>query len=42
VTWSFFHDTHGLLGQLMNRVVILRRQRVNRLRALASLKAYPM
>jgi len=40
VTWSFFHDAHGVLGRLMNRVVILRQQRGNRLRALASLKAY--
>lgn len=40
VTWSFFHDARGLLGRLMNRLVILRQQRLNRLRALASLRAY--
>lgn len=40
VTWSFFHQSRGLLGAVMNRAVILRQQRANRLRALASLKAF--
>jgi len=40
VVWSFFHEPRGPLGRVMNRLVILRQQRHNRRRALASLKAY--
>ena len=40
VTFRFFHDPRGVLGHVMNALVILRAQRVNRLAALASLKAY--
>jgi hypothetical protein len=40
LTWSFFHEPRGLLGALMNRLVILRQQRANRLRALESFKAF--
>jgi len=40
LTWSFFHQPRGPLARLMNRAVILRRQRSNRLAALASFKAY--
>jgi hypothetical protein len=39
LTWTFFHQPNGILGRLMNPV-ILRQQRRNRLRALGSLKAY--
>lgn len=38
VIWSFFHRPKGLLGHLLNRLVILRQQRRNRLTALAALK----
>ena len=38
VIFSFVHNPKGLFGQLMNRLVILRQQRRNRLAALASLK----
>ena len=40
LTWSFFHQPRGILGRAMNRLVILRQQRSNRLQALASFKAY--
>jgi hypothetical protein len=40
LTWSFFHQPRGALGRVMNRLVILRQQRTNRLRALESFKAY--
>jgi uncharacterized protein YndB with AHSA1/START domain len=40
VTWTFFHDTRGWTGSVANGFVILRQQRANRLRALASLKAW--
>jgi hypothetical protein len=38
VIWSFFHTPKGLLGHILNRMVILRQQRQNRLAALAALK----
>jgi hypothetical protein len=38
--WSFFHEPRGILGRVMNRVVILRQQRANRRRALESFKAF--
>jgi uncharacterized protein YndB with AHSA1/START domain len=38
VTFSFFHHPKGVLGQVMNVLVVLRRQRRNRRVALASLK----
>jgi hypothetical protein len=40
LTWSFFHKPRGVPGRAMNRLVILRQQRSNRLQALASFKAY--
>jgi hypothetical protein len=40
LTWSFFHQPRGVIGRVMNRLVILRQQRTNRLKALASIKAY--
>jgi uncharacterized protein YndB with AHSA1/START domain len=40
LVWSFFHRPHSILGRILHRPVILRQQRSNRLRALASLKAY--
>ena len=40
LTWSFFHQPRGVLGRVMNRLVILRQQRANRLQALASIKVY--
>ena len=40
LTWSFFHQPRGGLARVMNRLVILRQQRTNRLRALESFKAY--
>lgn len=40
LVWSFFHQPRGILGRIMHRPVILRQQRRNRRRALASLKAY--
>jgi uncharacterized protein YndB with AHSA1/START domain len=40
VTWTFFHRPHGLVGHVMNRIVIRRQQRRNRLAALASLQRY--
>jgi hypothetical protein len=39
LTWTFFHQPHGILGRLLNPT-ILRQQRSNRVRALRSLKAY--
>jgi hypothetical protein len=39
LTWTFFHQPHGILGRLMNPA-ILRQQRSNRLRTLGSLRAY--
>lgn len=38
VVFSFFHEPKGLLGSLLNVLVIRRAQRKNRLAALASLK----
>jgi len=38
--WSFFHQPRGVLGRVLNRLVILRQQRQNRLRALESFKAF--
>jgi uncharacterized membrane protein len=40
LTWSFFHQPRGAVARVMNRLVILRRQRTNRLKALESFKAY--
>jgi hypothetical protein len=40
VIWSFFHNPKGLLGHILNVLVILRQQRRNRLAALASLKLH--
>ena len=40
VIFSFFHRPKGIVGQIMNRLVILRQQRRNRLAALVSLKQY--
>lgn len=40
VTFTFFHDPRGILGHVMNMLVVLRAQRRNRLAALAALKAY--
>lgn len=40
VIFSFFHRPKGVVGHIMNRLVILRQQRWNRLAALASLKQY--
>ena len=40
VIFSFFHRPKGIVGHIMNRLVILRQQRRNRLAALASLKEY--
>jgi hypothetical protein len=40
VIFTFFHNTKGVTGYLMNRLVVLRQQRRNRLAALASLKKY--
>lgn len=40
VIFTFFHNTRGVLGYIMNGLVILRQQRRNRLAALASLKKY--
>jgi hypothetical protein len=40
LTWSFFHQPRGAVARVMNRLVILRQQRTNRLRALASFKSY--
>lgn len=38
VVFAFFHEPRGILGRVLNRLVILRQQRKNRLAALASLK----
>jgi uncharacterized protein YndB with AHSA1/START domain len=38
VTFSFFHHPKGVLGHVMNVLVVLRQQRRNRRAALASLK----
>lgn len=40
VIFTFFHNTKGVMGYLMNKLVVLRQQRRNRLAALASLKKY--
>lgn len=40
VIFTFFHNTRGLPGYIMNGLIILRQQRRNRLDALASLKKY--
>ena len=40
VIFSFFHRPKGIVGHLMNRLIILRQQRRNRLAALDSLKRY--
>jgi hypothetical protein len=40
VIFTFFHNTKGVLGHVMNVLFILRQQRRNRLVALASLKKY--
>jgi len=40
LVWSFFHQPRGVLGRVINRLVILRQQRHNRLRALESFKAF--
>lgn len=40
VIFSFFHRPKGIAGHVMNRLMILRQQRRNRLAALASLKRY--
>lgn len=39
VVFSFFHEPKGLVGALLNVLIIRRTQRKNRLAALASLKA---
>lgn len=40
VIFTFFHNTKGVIGYLMNKLVVLRQQRRNRLAALAPLKKY--
>jgi Polyketide cyclase / dehydrase and lipid transport len=40
VIFSFFHRPKGIVGHIMNRLIILRQQRRNRLAALKSLKDY--
>jgi hypothetical protein len=40
VIFTFFHNTKGVLGYVMNVLFILRQQRRNRLVALAYLKKY--
>lgn len=40
LTWSFFHQPRGILGRVMNRLVILRQQRNNRLAALESFRTF--
>jgi len=40
VVFTFFHDPRGILGHVMNVMIVLRAQRTNRLAALAALKAY--
>jgi hypothetical protein len=40
VIFTFFHNTKGMMGYIMNKLVVLRQQRRNRLAALASLKKY--
>lgn len=40
VIFTFFHNTKGVMGYIMNKLVVLRQQRRNRLAALASLKEY--
>ncbi|MBC3190959.1 hypothetical protein H7X46_07770 [Pseudonocardia sp. C8] len=40
LTWSFFHEPRNAVARLMNRLMILRQQRRNRLRALESFKSY--
>ncbi len=40
VIFSFYHRPKGVLGYILNRLVVLRQQRRNRLLALDSLKAY--
>ena len=40
VIFSFYHTPKGLFGHIMNRLIVLRQQRRNRLAALESLKAY--
>ena len=40
VVWKFFHNPKGMFGKIMNRLVILRQQRKNRLGALQALKRY--
>ena len=40
VEWIFFHNPKGLLGWVLNVFVIRRKQRANRLAALAALKKY--
>ncbi len=40
VIFTFFHNTKSVIGSIMNRLVVLRQQRRNRLAALASLKKY--
>ena len=39
VVWKFFHKPKGIIGHVLNVLVIRRKQRTNRLAALASLKA---
>jgi uncharacterized protein YndB with AHSA1/START domain len=40
VIWTFFHNAKGLMGHIMNRLVVLRQQRRNRLAALTALKRH--
>lgn len=40
VIFSFYHRPKGVLGHILNRLIVLRQQRRNRLLALDSLKAY--
>jgi hypothetical protein len=40
VIFTFFHNTKGVTGYIMNKLVVLRQQRRKRLAALASLKKY--
>ncbi len=40
IIFSFYHTPKGIIGHIMNHLVILKQQRPNRLAALKSLKAY--
>lgn len=40
VIFSFYHIPKGVLGYMVNKLIVLRQQRNSRLLALASLKNY--